>query len=429
MKTTTKPSARVLTLLTHLTRPAAAVTCAALLFAPAGVFGTTLTATGSGTAYDLIAAAGFGNENPDCVHGSFGDHVTQTFDSTLGKYVFVFHSHIDADNDRCVNFDRVRMEIKGGSGSPSDMQHTSGQTAYYRWKFRLASDFIGSSSFTHIFQIKAFNGDDGAPLITITPRSSTLQIIHDSGSGSGSLGVVKEVSLTPFKGVWVEAFVQYKSSEGSGGNFQISLKRVSDGVTLLSYNNSACDMWRTGADYNRPKWGVYRSKDSTKKDEQVRFADFCISESSASSCPSSIGGGGTTVSFEAENLAVTDSGTGHSLQSDANSSGGQWVSLDAENTGSWMEFTTGTINAGTYTFQVMWKGNNNRGITDFTIDGTTIGSNLDQYSSTQTYPTTTVGTKTFSTSGTHKIRMHVMGQNGSSAGFILSADKFTFVAQ
>jgi len=48
-------------------------------------------------------------------------------------------------------------------------------------------------------------------------------------------------------------------------------------------------MWRSGADYNRGKWGVYRGKDDVLRDEQVRFNDFCITESSASLCPSSIG--------------------------------------------------------------------------------------------------------------------------------------------
>jgi hypothetical protein len=251
----------------------------------------TLSATGSGTAYDLIDAKGFGNENPDCKHPSFGPHVTQAFDNTLGKYVFVFHSHATADDDRCTNEDRTRMEIKGGDGSPADMQHTQGQTAYYRWKFKLDTGFIPSSRFTHIFQIKAINGDDGAPLITITPRAGNpekIQIIHSSGEGTGSLGTVKEANLAPFKGNWVEAYVKYKSSDGSAGTFEITLTRISDGAVLLSYSNSSIDMWRDGSSYNRPKWGVYRGKDDVLRDEQVLFNDFCITESSASLCPSSV---------------------------------------------------------------------------------------------------------------------------------------------
>ena len=252
----------------------------------------TLSATGSGTAYDLIASKGFGNENPDCKHPAFGAHVTQAYDNTLGKYVFVFHSHATADDDRCTNEDRTRMEIKGGDGSPADMQHTQGQTAYYRWKFKLDAGFIPSSRFTHIFQIKAINGDDGAPLMTITPRAGNpqkIQIIHSSGEGSGSLGTVTEADLAPFKGNWVEAYVKYKSSDGSAGTFEITLTRISDGAVLLSYTNNSLDMWREGASYNRPKWGIYRGKDDVLRDEQVLFNDFCITESSASLCPGSIG--------------------------------------------------------------------------------------------------------------------------------------------
>src|SRR5690606_25114971 len=41
-------------------------------------------------------------------------------------------------------------------------------------------------------------------------------------------------------------------------------------------------LWRTGTEYNRPKWGIYRSLDTKNEiqDEVVRFADFCISEQS-----------------------------------------------------------------------------------------------------------------------------------------------------
>jgi hypothetical protein len=251
-----------------------------------------LSATGSGSAYSVISSKGFGNENPDCKHTSFGQHVTQANDGTLGRYVFVFHSHIDADDDRCTNDDRVRMEIKGGSGSGGVMQHTNGQTAYYRWKFKLDANFVPGSRFCHIFQIKAYGGDDGAPLITITPRGGNpqkMQIIHSSGEGSGSLGTVKEVNLAPFKGTWVEAYVKYKSSEGSAGTVEITLKRLSDGATLLSYSRTGIDMWRSGAEYNRGKWGVYRGKDDALRDEQVRFNDFCVSESSAGQCPAEAG--------------------------------------------------------------------------------------------------------------------------------------------
>lgn len=254
----------------------------------------TLSADGPGNTYQLIESKGFGVESPDCGHTSFGPHITEVFDNILNKNVFVFHSHHILDDDRCGSQDRVRIEIKGGSGSPAELQHTNGQTAYYRWKFKLDAGFKPSGRFTHIFQVKAIEGDAGAPLITITPRAGSpekMQIIHSSGSGSGGLGTVHQVDLAPFKGTWVEGYIKYKSGEGSAGTFEITLKRISDGATLLSYSRTGIDMWREGADYNRPKWGVYRGKDDALRDEQVRFADFCVSESSATACPSDIGNG------------------------------------------------------------------------------------------------------------------------------------------
>ncbi|MEM9259215.1 MAG: hypothetical protein AAGA62_06175, partial [Bacteroidota bacterium] len=148
-----------------------------------------LTATSdSGGAYSVISAANFGIEGPDdsssaCAgngpgnHTGFGDHVTQTADAELGQNVFVFHSHIDEDNDRCIVFDRARMEIKGGPSGRTDeeLEHNYGDTTYYRWQFRLAEDFIGASSFCHLFQNKAAGGNDsGFPVLTLTARATRL---------------------------------------------------------------------------------------------------------------------------------------------------------------------------------------------------------------------------------------------------------------
>jgi hypothetical protein len=212
--------------------------------------------------------------------------------------VFAFDSHRDLDNDRCTNFDRQRMEIKTAPGNANQdvLQHTNGQTAFYRWKFKLPSGFQPSPNFTHIFQIKAQAGDDaGAPLVTITPRAGspdTLQIIWTPPAGQSGSGVKAQTELAPFRNVWVEAFVQYKSADA--GNVQLSIKRLSDGATLVSWNSGTVDTWRSGNNFNRGKWGIYRSLNSISslRDETVLFADWCVSETSASQCPSAVGGGG-----------------------------------------------------------------------------------------------------------------------------------------
>ena len=136
-----------------------------------------------------------------------------------------------------------------------------------------------------------------------------------------------------------------------------------------------------------------------------------------------------TVSFEAENLSYTPSGATASVQTDANSSGGHWVLLSGNSVGDNITFAIPTVAAGTYSLQMEWKGLGSRGILQLSVDGTNLGPTLDQYSSSATYPTTTFGTVTFASAGTHTIRLTVTGKNSASSGYGLSADKFTFIGQ
>src|SRR4029079_3061853 len=110
-------------------------------------------------------------ETPDCGH--MVPHITEAMDDTLKKAVFVFHLHVTShlDDDRCGATDRQRTEIRGGKSG--DTYSTNGQTAYYRWKFRLPPGFQTSGSFAPIFQIKS---DAAAPVMTLTPRGTNIAI-------------------------------------------------------------------------------------------------------------------------------------------------------------------------------------------------------------------------------------------------------------
>lgn len=258
--------------------------CAPALFAQT----TILSADGQTDTYTLIQnVLGAGPETPDCSHPSFGHHITQAADPDLGKPVFVFHIHVTPDNDRCINFDRQRLEIKTDGSSPAAVKAFLNETLIFRWKFKLAAGFQASPNFTHIHQIKAGDGDNAAPIITLTPRKGSpdqLQIIHNGGSSGGTLGTVKTTALAPFEGVWVEAYEKVKFSPT--GTYSIVIKRLSDGATLLTYSNSNLNMWRTGTTFCRPKWGIYRSllTASDLRDENVLFDRFCIAKS-PSDCP------------------------------------------------------------------------------------------------------------------------------------------------
>jgi hypothetical protein len=236
-------------------------------------------------------------ETPDCSHLSFGPHLTQTPDNVLGSYVFVFNMHVVPDNDRCSATDRQRLEIKSeGHSNPTPYQDYIvghlGDTVTHRWRFMLPVGFQPSASFTHIHQIKAFDGDDSAPLITLTPRfgsPNTIQLLlitSTLASPPSQTITLTQAPLAPFLGQWVEAYEKitygHTIEEGATtpGRYSIVINRLSDGATLFSYSNGNIDMWRVGTTIIRPKWGIYRSLDNAQelRDEQVRFNNFCIAK-------------------------------------------------------------------------------------------------------------------------------------------------------
>lgn len=261
----------------------------ALCLAPTAWGQVFLTADGVTDSYALVASA-FGSrpETPDCSHPAFGKHITQAFDGTLGKFAFVFNIHVSPDDDRCTNFDRQRLEIKTDGGSPAYVKGFLNDSVSYRWKFRLPEGFQPSPNFTHIHQIKAGDGDSGAPIITLTPRAGSpdlLQIIATDSNGRGM--TLLQADLAPFVGVWLEAFEQITYSHT--GTYSMVIKTVEGGATLLSYSNGNIDLWRTGTTFSRPKWGIYRSLNSAShlRDEQVRFDRFCIAKG-GDVCPSEV---------------------------------------------------------------------------------------------------------------------------------------------
>lgn len=238
-----------------------------------------LDADGPGNTYELIngvLAPGYNAvENPECAHPSFGRHIAEVFDATLNKFVFEFYSHVAEDNDRCINFDRQRVEIKTYDQSPANLIGTVGETVTYKWQFRLPIGFQPSSSFTHIHQVKAVGGDESDPIFTLTVRKGNpnkLELIHDNTSK------VAIVNLSLFAGVWVEATETL--SIGPNGTYNMQIKRVSDGVTVLSYSSTNIRTIRPSNNFIRPKWGIYRSLNNAAdlRDDSIRFGTISIAE-------------------------------------------------------------------------------------------------------------------------------------------------------
>jgi hypothetical protein len=254
-----------------------------------------LNANGPGSTYELInsvLAPGYtAVEAPDQCnsHPTFGRHIAEVFDATLNKYVFEFYIHLPtsfpvnastADYDRCINFDRQRVEIKTYESSPANLKGTIGETITYKWKFKLSLSFQPSPNFTHIHQIKAVGGDDGDPLFTLTPRYGTtnsIQLLYYLDSNTAA-NILTSANLSPFLDTWVEATEVI--NVGGKGTYSINIKRVSDGLSLLSYTSSNIQTIRPSNSFTRPKWGIYRSLNAPTylRDDSIRLSDISIQE-------------------------------------------------------------------------------------------------------------------------------------------------------
>lgn len=243
----------------------------------------TLNADGPGDTYSLITSVlAPGNnpiETPDCNHAAFGDHIDEVFDADLNTNVFRFHIHTSPDNDRCIKFDRQRNEIKTYDKSPDNLLGVVDETVIYKWKFKLADGFQSSPSFTHIHQLKSVGGDLASmPMYTLTTRKSSPDRLELRYAETDSQITLKQTDLAPLIDTWLEVTETVKY--GTSGTYDIVIKKVSDGSTLFSYTNNNIINWRENADFVRPKWGIYRSLNSSEdlRDEMVLFANFSIEE-------------------------------------------------------------------------------------------------------------------------------------------------------
>jgi hypothetical protein len=142
-----------------------------------------------------------------------------------------------------------------------------------------------------------------------------------------------------------------------------------------------------------------------------------------------IAGPPPTFNFEAASMSPVGTGATVSTSSDPNVSGGLLEFLNSTAAGQSMTLTTPSMPAGTYQVQFRYKTNTSRAQHNVVIDGTQVGGMIDQYATTPTYLTATLGNVTFATAGTHKIVLTVTGKDSAATHFYISADRFTFVGQ
>lgn len=248
------------------------------------------------------------SEHPNCSMQDHwqGTHCKVIWDSEIKQYVFQFINHagvkaLDSDRGRLLS-DRQRNEMKTQTNYEwRKLNGNWNEWQRLKWKFRIPKGFRPSTNFCHLHQLKAQEGNNGAPLITISTRCDAdggnrrLQVIHTGDVRSSSKGIlVDNLPITDFEDEWVqvETVMQYTHH----GTFRIKMTRIRDGKVLVDRSFSDVDLWRKGAINIRNKFGIYRSfgrrmesasdrPNNGIKDETLYLADFEVYEAYTENYP------------------------------------------------------------------------------------------------------------------------------------------------
>lgn len=233
----------------------------------------------------------------DKVYTPARPHVLQRDDTNGAYFSFIAIDPSDVNLDHkplSAGGDRTRTEIKvapsqGGVHQP--FKAHEGDTFVYTWRFRIAPEMKFARSFTHIHQIKANGGDFAEPpLITFTPLANgQMEVRHvgDRLRNSGKDAVLGTMPLAGVAGQWMDVREEITYSN-SAGRYRLSI-RDQQGTERLAIARDGLQMWRSGADHMRPKWGIYRKHNAALNqdtEDHIDFASFGITHGAtpSSSC-------------------------------------------------------------------------------------------------------------------------------------------------
>jgi len=316
------------------------------------------------------------------------------------------------DGDRTTTSrDRQRAEVKGLG--PHQKPNESFE---YSTTWRTNPTFTGSGRFCHFFQLKATDGDSGAPLVVASIGSGQSSATARYWPGTSSNFIVAR-SYNWVPDTWQNLRLRITTSVAGANTGELRASVNGDALEGVT----GVPMYRPDSTDYRPKWGLYRGVEDGLTmigDDYVEHKDAAATKVSTDPPPPGL-------RFEAELIPLQAFGATTAVQNDAKNSGGKWMALLADGAGDSVEYTLQNVPAGTYDLTMKYKSHPNRGVITIHLDGAPIGPQaLDQYSNPQAYPEIFLGTVRLAVAGDHVIRQTVLGKNPLAGAFTASADVF-----
>lgn len=173
-------------------------------------------------------------------------NITDRGDGTVRMTLRYHDDWWDGDRDRH-DTTRQRAEVKG-----IGPHQQTGELFEYATTWRTSTNFFGSGRFCHVFQLKAVEGDNAPPLVTLSILAGTSNacVHYCSGHASGFTNV-RTFHWSP--GVWQNVRIRVKTSTANDGEILVSV----NGDDFQGVKD--VPVFRPQANGYRPKWGLYRS--------------------------------------------------------------------------------------------------------------------------------------------------------------------------
>ena len=212
------------------------------------------------------------------------EHLKIEEDHQMGP-CFGFYLHRDKDGDRNRVWpkgkERQRNEIKGYQGSPQTLKSSRGEVTRYHWFLKVNESFAVTKNFCHFFQLKAVGGEHASdPVATLSGAvyrgKPQLELRWWTKNGSQRMHIA---DWRDCRGRWLEC--ECILLPESKGRLRFSI-RSQDPSIRFARDLAGFPTWRTGFDFIRPKWGIYRSLankgDIPNEQDSVRIANLSIAK-------------------------------------------------------------------------------------------------------------------------------------------------------
>ncbi|GHJ38690.1 hypothetical protein [Streptomyces sp. TS71-3] len=186
------------------------------------------------------------------------------------KYVVVEDDHYrfniwKDDRDSTGGGDRQRTESKGMVQDGDALKMTDGQTWTLSYEMFMPTSLHGTSKFTHIFQTKT-PADNGGPYITLDlGRSGSKELLRARAYANSGSPDIASTDLAPLRNKWIT--IEWTFTIGSSGKAAFVCRSgTGSGAPVAVQGSMSGVKMPDQDDYQRPKWGIYRSVESASSD-------------------------------------------------------------------------------------------------------------------------------------------------------------------